>query len=199
MVAREEKHPRVVATSTPSPLGMSKNKSVSLQSSINFIVYVVCIASLGTAVYSNVRLRTHDERIRSIESILRDSGYQWRPSEGVIVAALPTPDKYSEDVNYVNVNESPDEKNYLHRKPSSGPQELLERLQHQVAGIQSRLRRDVSQLPLIRPQANDCLCPPGEFNSQAGGGDEDQVAVWVMIESRVDEKEAAWAYPSVVC
>lgn len=82
----------------------------------------------------------------------------------------------AEEVNYANLktdkinNEDTEEqqqqqtgRKWFSREVSG---ELLERLQHQVAGIQQRLRRDVSQLQLIRPQrqTSDCLCPAGECN-----------------------------------
>lgn len=166
----------MLATTTAS-------KSVPSQPAINFIIYVLCIASLGAAVYSNVLLRTHDERIRTIEAILRDSGgggggLQFSPSQDVVVAGL-SPDLLintsAEEVNYANLktdkinNEDTEEqqqqtgRKWFSREAS---EELLERLQHQVAGIQQRLRRDVSQLQLIRPQrqTSDCLCPAGECN-----------------------------------
>lgn len=104
---------------------------------INFIIYVLCIASLGAAVYTNVRLRSHDERIKSLESLIYAGG-----------SAVS-----GESFN-----------NYKDNVKVQPAEDLLQRLQHQVAGIQQRLRRDVSQLELIRSprQVPDCICPAGE-------------------------------------
>lgn len=137
-----------------------KNKSASFS---NLLVYVLCVASFGAAVYSNVRLRTHDDRIRSLEAILLRGGSQW--ADGV-VAKL---NRDSDSVNYAK----PGDEDSSHRtwplKDTTLPQEdlVLQRLQHQVAGLQQRLRRDVAQqqLQLIRPQrqiSGDCICPAGE-------------------------------------
>lgn len=189
----------------PHPPTASPEKwSSSRDHSVHFLVYVLCIASLGAAVYSNVRLRTHEDRIRTIEVLLRDSGLRFRPTEDVSVTAarLYPNDNFNtvhnvrssaeEDrvrVNYRNLkknvgdeeedNEDEEEGNYdpedgqEQRMPSASQRatnaEVLERLQHQMAGIQQRLRRDVSQVqPLIRAQrqTSDCLCPAGECGSE---------------------------------
>lgn len=203
MCVREDVMAKDVATPPPPhPPAAFAGKS-SRDQSVHFIAYVLCIASLGAAVYSNVRLRTHEERIRSIEVLLRDSGLQFSPAEGVIVTAGLYPNNNfnavhnirssdEEDlvrVNYRNLkknagdgdaeeeedeegNENSQDGNEEH-KPFASQRatnaELLERLQHQMAGIQQRLRRDVSQVqPLIRAQrqTSDCLCPAGECGNE---------------------------------
>ena len=168
-MAKEEPRQPVARPASP---GKPSNKSVPSQPAVNFIVYVLCVASLGAAVYSNVRLRSHDARIRSLESILRDSGHQWSSTSGDVVAQLvgDVSEEQEVSVNYAPLGQGAEEQvpknrrkgGHEHTAPTS--EEELERLQQQVAGIQHRLRRDVSQLNLIRParQANDCMCPPGE-------------------------------------
>lgn len=216
-MAKEEKHPAVVAA-TKKP---QTNKSAPSQPAINFIIYVLCIASLGAAVYSNVRLLTHDERIRSLETLLsQERGFQWRaPSQDAHddgVKVVPTNPRYSInsaldiDDNYANLNaqgngntnnnnkngERQVHKAWPTRKPAPSaavPEELL-LLQHQVAGIQQRLRRrDVSeQVPLIRPQrqatVSDCLCPAGELNGRASGIKWMWVQVMMMMMKKWDSK-----------
>lgn len=146
-MAKEDKQTRVAVSNSCGQAKDAAKKSPP-SSPIHCIVYVLCISSLGAALYSTVRLRNHDERIRSLEEILRQGAHPWSPSEGVVVTQSRVPSDISVEKDHAWNSE-----------------ELLEQLQHQVAGIQQRLRRDVSEpMQLIRPQRQlpDCHCPPGK-------------------------------------
>lgn len=142
---------------------VNRCRNIPLVSSINFIVYVLCIASLGSAIYSNVRLRTYDERIKSLELFLYDVGgglnlHPTSPKSGLpsVTSAFSNNDNHQDINQNVNIKWFPGVR--------TNPEDLFHRLQHQVAGLQ-RLRRDVSQLQLIRARrqvAHDCVCPAGE-------------------------------------
>lgn len=197
-------NPAVAAWATKKPQNKDNNNKagggeVPSRFAINFIVYVLCIVSLGATVYSNVRLRTHDQRIRSLEEIISSSGgagdgvdFHWPRSVNVVAQPDILNSAFDNDNNnnYANLNRAQvnddnknndkkeeSQKTNLQRKAAPEELLLLERLQHQVAGIQQRLRRrEVAQLqppaaagvlPLIRPQrqatVSDCLCPAGEL------------------------------------
>lgn len=204
MAKEEAKNPAVAAFATRKPQNKDNNNKagggeVPSRFAINFIVYVLCIVSLGATVYSNVRLRTHDQRIRSLEEIISSSGgagdgvdFHWPRSVNVVAQPDILNSAFDNDNNnnYANLNRAQvnddnnknndkkeeSQKTNLQRKAAPEELLLLERLQHQVAGIQQRLRRrEVAQLqppaagvlPLIRPQrqatVSDCLCPAGEL------------------------------------
>lgn len=209
MAKEEERNPAVAAWATKKPQNKDNNNKagggeVPSRFAINFIVYVLCIVSLGATVYSNVRLRTHDQRIRSLEEIISSSGgagdgvdFHWPRSVNVVAQPDILNSAFDNDNNnnYANLNRAQvnvdnknnnndmkseasasNQKTNLQRKAAPEELLLLERLQHQVAGIQQRLRRrEVAQLqppaagvlPLIRPQrqatVSDCLCPAGEL------------------------------------
>lgn len=204
MAKEEAKNSAVAAWATRKPQNKDNNNKagggdVPSRYAINFIVYVLCIVSLGATVYSNVRLRTHDQRIRSLEEIISSSGgagdgvdFHWPRSVNVVAQPDILNSAFDNDNNnnYANLNraqvndnnknnDKKDENQKTNLQRKAAPEELLllERLQHQVAGIQQRLRRrEVAQLqppaaagvlPLIRPQrqatVSDCLCPAGEL------------------------------------
>lgn len=160
-MAKEEKNPELAKEECQNE---SINRSKNVYSvTANFIIYLLCIASLGATVYSNVRLRTYDERIKSLESFLFGVGGALHPSSSSSSkgdhpsahSAFNNYDNY-EDINQnVNIKWLPG--------GHANTEDLLHRMQHQVAGLQ-RLRRDAQELPLIRPQrqVHDCVCPAGE-------------------------------------
>lgn len=162
-MAKQEK----LVASGGAPAPPERNKKVASVSAINFIIYILCIASFGAAVYSNVRLRTYDERIKSLESFIYDGGLrlQLSKSAGPIISSAFVGGDGDANHNYgdnVKVQKAASQESWM--TPS---EDLLQRLQHQVAGIQ-RLRRDVSQLQVNRSQRQvpDCVCPAGECDSE---------------------------------
>lgn len=176
-----------------SPVKERKSAPSSAATAVNFLLYVLCVASLGTAVYSNIRLRTYDERIKALESIVYATSEPQLHGLRFPVAAPETSrsiymnsaaqvgesqiNNNNNKINHNNINnnvlyydnvnsDAMNNKSAEQEKENgnSASEDLLQRLQHQVAGIQRRLRRDVSQLQLIRPQRQvpDCICPAGE-------------------------------------
>lgn len=148
------------------PAEPKRNKKVA---AINFIIYILCIASFGAAVYSNVRLRTYDERIKSLESFIYDGGLQslqMSRSAGPILSSAFVDGAGAGDANR-NYGDNVKVQKANRETWITPSEDLLQRLQHQVAGIQ-RLRRDVSQLQVNRSQRQvpDCICPAGECESE---------------------------------
>lgn len=123
------------------------SESGGSRSLVNFILYTLCVTSLGFSVYTSFRqshledrvrhMRHLDDRITILEAKLQNSQY--------------SPPGAAASAEFTDVAAN-----------------VMRKLSLQVAGIQ-RLRRDVSHLQVARrerqasiQQSPECVCPPGK-------------------------------------
>lgn len=122
---------------------------------VNFLLYIICVTSLGASVYLNFRqthledrirhLRHIDDRVTVLEAKLQNIIQPFAQKLTATSSATSTGDEFTDVANVVR------------------------KLSLQVAGIQ-RLRRDVSHLQFTRrsnrqasvQQSPECVCPAGK-------------------------------------
>lgn len=146
----------------------SPGKTSTTFSVVNFVLYMLCVSSLGASIYSNLRLATFDDRLRQlrhlddrISALESQCAVDKSSSDGGFAQSVE-PKVFYNIINDDSVTRSFKGDSDGAIAPSS--QDLLRQLTAQVAGIH-RLRRDVSQLQVSRKERQsgspDCICPPG--------------------------------------
>lgn len=140
------------------------NSSNGSRSLVNFILYTLCVTSLGFSVYTSFRqshledrvrhMRHLDDRITILEAKIH---HQQQQKQQLQQQQLQQQQQQTVSFSQPATAEFTDVAN------------VMRKLSLQVAGIQ-RLRRDVSHLQVARrerqasiQQSPECVCPPGMF------------------------------------
>lgn len=121
---------------------------------VNFLLYIICVTSLGASVYLNFRQTHLEDRIRHLRHIDDRVTILEAKLQNII---QPFAQKLSATSSATAGDEFTDVAN------------VVRKLSLQVAGIQ-RLRRDVSHLQFTRrsnrqasvQQSPECVCPAGK-------------------------------------